>query len=72
MVPVSVVVRAKLYMKVLGGGSLFCSIYYVCYPFDSEYYFDNLPILREFTEAFTIDKLSLVDSDLNVKETKKV
>ena len=42
------------------------------YPFDSEYYFDNLPILREFTEAFTIDKLSLVDSDLNVKETKKV
>ena len=42
------------------------------YPFNDEYYCEELPILREFTEAFTIDRLDLVDGDLNIIETKKI
>ena len=41
------------------------------YPFDSEYYFDKLPILRPFTEAFQIDCISLEDGSLNVIKTRK-
>lgn len=42
------------------------------YPFNDEYYCEELPILREFTEAFTIDRLDLVDGDLNIIESKKI
>ena len=42
------------------------------YPFDSEYYYDNLPILQEFTDVFQIESISQVDGKLNVIKTRKI
>ena len=42
------------------------------YPFYSEYYFDNLPILEEFTDMFRIDSIKHVDGKLNIIKTRKI
>lgn len=42
------------------------------YPFNSEYYFDNLPILEEFTDMFRIDSIKHVDGKLNIIKTRKI
>lgn len=42
------------------------------YPFNSEYYFDNLLILKKFTDAFRIDSIDHVDGKLNIIKTHKI
>ena len=42
------------------------------YPFGDEYYFEPLPIIREFTEAFKIESISYVDSELNLIKSRKI
>ncbi|MBR5650321.1 RES family NAD+ phosphorylase [Pseudobutyrivibrio sp.] len=42
------------------------------YPFNSEYYFDNLPILEEFTDVFIINEINHVDGKLNIIKTRKI
>ena len=42
------------------------------YPFNSEYYFDNLPVLQEFTDVFKIDAISQVDGKMNVIRSRKI
>lgn len=41
------------------------------YPYGGEYYFEYLPILREFTEAFKISNLCEVNNQVENPKTKK-
>lgn len=40
------------------------------YPFNSEYYLENLPIMRAFTEVFQIEKISRLDGNRIVVDEK--
>ena len=42
------------------------------YPFNGEYYFDNLPILDVFTDVFRINTIYHVDGKLNIINTRKI